>query len=418
MGSHSYSRRGLLGAGAALLAASQLRNARASNAPRNLVVVFAEGGWDTTYSLDPKLDVTEIVGPMVDANRNNPADVDELQRFGELPVVVNEVRRPAVGSFFAEYGARSCLVNGVFCGAVGHPLARTRVLTGTDLEHRPDLAVIYGAEAGGDLPVASFAFSRWQHLGALESGTARTGGTLQFEALVRPRDPRWLPSEVQEREVLDHLKHRNERMAKHWSDRGGHNDARLADHWIAEERAKTMRDTALQAELDLTNVPSFLQRSRNAAAVLAAGLTRSVFLSLDGFDTHGATAKQNTLQEELFGGVHALVRELDDLGLLDDTLVVVTSEMTRTPVRNSMGGKDHWPYVSYLFLGASTPRNRLLGGTDERMEGVAVDLATGQADRAGQVPRHDNVVAGILSAMDVDPEPWLPGVTPWGGLQA
>ena len=44
-------------------------------------------------------------------------------------------------------------------------------------------------------------------------------------------------------------------------------------------------------------------------------------------------------------GYSALIADLHDRGLLDDTLVAGLSEFGRTPKVNPAGGRDHWPQV-------------------------------------------------------------------------
>ena len=39
----------------------------------------------------------------------------------------------------------------------------------------------------------------------------------------------------------------------------------------------------------------------------------------------------------------ALINDLDSRGLLQTTLVMVTTEFGRTPKINATGGRDHWP---------------------------------------------------------------------------
>ena len=45
-----------------------------------------------------------------------------------------------------------------------------------------------------------------------------------------------------------------------------------------------------------------------------------------------------------------LIRDLDRTGLLDRTLVMVSSEFGRTPKVNKDGGRDHWPKVFSVVL--------------------------------------------------------------------
>ena len=42
--------------------------------------------------------------------------------------------------------------------------------------------------------------------------------------------------------------------------------------------------------------------------------------------------------------------QIDQRGMLDDTLVVVWGEFGRTPKINPKGGRDHWPQVSCALL--------------------------------------------------------------------
>ena len=46
----------------------------------------------------------------------------------------------------------------------------------------------------------------------------------------------------------------------------------------------------------------------------------------------------------------ALLEDLDARGLLDETLVVVMSEMGRTPQINGNAGRDHWTYCYSIVL--------------------------------------------------------------------
>ena len=45
-----------------------------------------------------------------------------------------------------------------------------------------------------------------------------------------------------------------------------------------------------------------------------------------------------------------LLEDLDSRGMLDKTLVMVSSEFGRTPKINGDGGRDHWPKVFSVML--------------------------------------------------------------------
>jgi hypothetical protein len=64
-------------------------------------------------------------------------------------------------------------------------------------------------------------------------------------------------------------------------------------------------------------------------------------------------------------GLSALLDDLDERGLLDETLVVVMSEFGRTPKINANGGRDHWPGCnSVLLAGAGIRGGAVLGASD------------------------------------------------------
>lgn len=63
--------------------------------------------------------------------------------------------------------------------------------------------------------------------------------------------------------------------------------------------------------------------------------------------------------------ISALLADLDDRGLLDETLVCFVSEMGRTPRMNQWAGRDHWGRaMSLAFAGAGVPGGQTIGATD------------------------------------------------------
>lgn len=61
----------------------------------------------------------------------------------------------------------------------------------------------------------------------------------------------------------------------------------------------------------------------------------------------------------------ALIRDMADRGLLEDTLVCFVTEFGRTPKINERQGRDHWTHAfSFAFAGAGVPGGRVIGATD------------------------------------------------------
>jgi uncharacterized protein (DUF1501 family) len=110
------------------------------------------------------------------------------------------------------------------------------------------------------------------------------------------------------------------------------------------------------------------------------------------------------------------MRSLRDEGLLDRTVVLVQSEMTRTPRRNAAGGKDHWHVTSAMLMGGALRGGRAIGATTDGLDARPIDLNTG-APRTDGVPlRYDHFAAGVLNALGGVSDRWFPQVIPLGGL--
>ena len=102
--------------------------------------------------------------------------------------------------------------------------------------------------------------------------------------------------------------------------------------------------------------------------------------------------------------------------MIDDTVVLVVSEMGRTPKLNATGGKDHWPVTSAMLIGGGLPGGRVLGGTDDALYGRRVSLQTGALDDGGVQIQYGNFAAGLLEAVGVDATTYLPDAEPFRAL--
>lgn len=81
----------------------------------------------------------------------------------------------------------------------------------------------------------------------------------------------------------------------------------------------------------------------------------------DNFNLH-----KKTLLPNFDRGFSALLDDLADRGMLDDTLIMVTSEFGRTPKINANAGRDHWaPCNTVLFAGGGVPGGLVYGASDK-----------------------------------------------------
>jgi hypothetical protein len=107
------------------------------------------------------------------------------------------------------------------------------------------------------------------------------------------------------------------------------------------------------------------QRLLLARRLVEAG-ARFVSLTYGGWDMHTSiTNGFNASMPPLDQALSVLLNDLDSRGLLDSTLVMVSSEFGRTPKINAEGGRDHWPKVfSVMLAGGGIKRGSVYGASD------------------------------------------------------
>jgi len=117
------------------------------------------------------------------------------------------------------------------------------------------------------------------------------------------------------------------------------------------------------------------------------------------WDTHSANFSnlKNTLLPPTDHGLTALLEDLSNRGLLDDTLVVWMSDMGRTPRINREAGRDHWSFCYSILLAGA---------------GIRGGQVYGSSDRAGAYPSTNpvspaDVAATIYHCLGIDPRAHL-----------
>jgi hypothetical protein len=136
-----------------------------------------------------------------------------------------------------------------------------------------------------------------------------------------------------------------------------------------------MSSSQARAAFDLKQEPDKLrddyghhaagQRMLLARRLVEAGV-RFVSLTYGGWDHHDNIRAGISNQMPAFDQAFAaLIRDLDTRGMLDSTLVLVTTEFGRTPKINQTGGRDHYPKVfSIVMAGGGIKRGCVHGSTD------------------------------------------------------
>jgi len=399
------SRRQFLGSTAALAAASiggsGITRANVASKPRRLITVFVDGGWDIAYSIDPK---PELVAT---------PEYDEVTAFENIPILTH-TSRPNIGGFFEAFAPISAVVHGINVRSISHKVCRRKIFTGVASGTGPDAAALVADAHARDYPMPYLVVGATAFTGPLSVIAGRVGSQGQINALLDPNDAMPRPAqspffhdgfeatEDEEAAILAYLDARTERER---AQRGqwGANRARVDDFAESMHKAGLLRDNAQffgesgtplglsdQVELALTALERDLAWS--------VGITANL-----GFDTHVGNASQGPLQDALFGGLRSLAEALIDRDMLDDTVVAVFSEMSRTPALNGEDGKDHHPVSSALVFGGGVAGGEVYGGNGDRVEALPVDFETG------------STTAGDLRSLDT--ASWVAGVAALAGAE-
>ena len=107
------------------------------------------------------------------------------------------------------------------------------------------------------------------------------------------------------------------------------------------------------------------QRMLMSRRLVEAGV-RFVSMTYGGWDMHAKIQDGIARSLPPFDVAYAaLINDLDQRGLLDSTIVMVTSEFGRTPKINKDAGRDHWPRVfNIVFAGGGFKRGSVYGTSD------------------------------------------------------
>jgi hypothetical protein len=134
-----------------------------------------------------------------------------------------------------------------------------------------------------------------------------------------------------------------------------------------EEESQSMRE-------------SYGQESMGEKALLARRLVEAgvTFVLVSGawgyFDHHGEDVRWGGIEKGLAPllprvdrTLYTLVNDLEQRGILDNTLVMMMGEFGRSPVINNQAGRGHWTNVmSMVMAGGGLPHGQIIGSTDSR----------------------------------------------------
>lgn len=407
----TLSRRALLGSLAALPVVGRVAPALATPATsdRKFIFVMNYGGWDPLLVFAPLFGFEHI---------EMEADA-ALATAGGI-AYVDHPDRPSVRAFFEANHARSVVLNGLLVPSVAHPPGQRAVFTGSPHDDADgDWPTLLGVARADRYLLPSVVLSGPSFPGSHAEVVCRTGSNGQLDQLLSGSLAPGLdtPVAAPSAEV--------EALVDRWlSGRAGRVEAEAAigrDRELASAFAGSL-DRAVRLKADRGAVvwgstATWDDQLARSVEILASGVSRCVTMSFKvwDWDTHsGNDTYQSINFEALFGGLDRLLAALDGAPgtaaptLAEETVVVVLSEMGRTPLHNLAAGRDHWPYGTALLIGAGLAGDRVVGGFDENYNGLPIEPSTGELSTTGLVMEPQHLGATLLALGDVDPGESVP----------
>jgi hypothetical protein len=281
--------------------------------------------------------------------------------------------------FYAEFGNELLTFNGLDYSVNNHsPGARYMATGKLDSLAYPTFAALVAACRGPECPLAFLTFGNY----------SATGNLVAMSRVPYPQSLRQIAladsidgnerSPYHDKFALDRIEEalRKEHEANASQPRLPRAERGENMLYAAQSNSKALQRVTKYIP---TNIPKerLSQQAEIALASFKAGVCVSANLDIGQFDSHANNDRdQMKLIPEFLAGIAYLIRRADDLKISEQLVVVLQSEMGRTPNYNAGNGKDHWSIGSAMFLGKGIKGNRVIGATDEKQFAVPVDTET------------------------------------------
>ena len=342
------------------------------------IVINASGGWDTTYMMDPK-GVNEI---------NRLYQQDDILTQGNIRYAPNAKHTTAGMSnedFFGKYANELLVFNGLDYSVNNHsPCSRYMATGKLDSLEYPTFAALVAACNGSETPLAFLTFGQYSATGNLVP-LSRVPYLSSLKRLANADgvdgSQRTFYSDDFVRDRIDAalIEQRAAQV----------NSPRLP----RQQRAENMLYAAQFNSKALNRITPYIPKTQSkgrlpsqvdiALASFKAGVCVSANLSIGQFDSHANNdLDQMKLIPEFLAGIDYLATKADELHLRDKLVIVIQSEMGRTPTYNKGNGKDHWSVGSVMFMGAGIRGNRVIGETDDQQFLVPINPGTLATDES------------------------------------
>jgi hypothetical protein len=363
---------------------------------KSVIFLFMEGGPSHIDTFDPKPELEKLAGEPLPSS------------FKPVILAMGEKNPPIMASKrkWAQYGEGGlwvsdwlphmatcaddlCVVRSLYSDGLNHSGGVCQMNTGSIIAGRPSLGawVNYGlGSENANLPAfvviednpgrVTNGPRNWGagFMPAVYQGTPLVAGDEPIKHLTTPNDV----TEERQRKKLEYLAELNRRHAELRPEQS-ELEARIASYELAfrmqaeaPEAVDLSQETAATQEmygLNKKETASFGRMCLLARRLVERGVRFVQLYSGSGskWDAHSGLEKNHTENcRSVDQPTAALLMDLKQRGLLDETLVIWGGEFGRTPMSEKGDGRDHNPYgYTMVLAGGGVRGGRTVGATDE-----------------------------------------------------
>lgn len=355
-----------LGLSLSELLASEVHPQRAR--AKSVILVFLGGGLSHHDSFDMKPDAVEQIRGKYQSIATNVAGLHVCELLPKTAQVMNKVTLVRSGTH--ENDHHETATNWVLSGRFGTPFG----------DH-PAIGAVVAHETGFDGVVPPYVAVPRNPSFTWELGkSVWLGGRCESFKAGNPNDANYRVRDLAapQNATPEVLERRKSLLAAvgQLSDRVKRNDQLETYDEFSRKAAEMVLSPQAQAAFAMDREETktrdeYGRHEFGQSALLARRLVengvRFVTINYGGWDHHGEIFKGlDAKLPEFDQGYSALIRDLDQRGLLDSTLVLAMGEFGRTPKVNDKAGRDHWGRAgSMLWAGAGVGRGQVIGSTDK-----------------------------------------------------
>ena len=362
------------------------------------VVFNASGGWDTTCLMDPK-GVNGI---------NRLYKEGDIQTHGKhkfAPTATHIQKGMSNEAFYKAYGDELLVLNGLDYSINNHSPCKRYMATGKlDSLAYPTFAALVAACRGPETPLAFLTFGNYSATGNLVP-MARIPYLPSLKLIANADSIQGIArlpyhDDFTQALIEKALKERAEApMEKPQLPRVERAQSML---YAAQTNSKALKRVTpyIKNKIPKGRLP---QQAEIALSCFKAGVCVSANISIGQFDSHANNdPDQMRLLPEFLAGIDYLIKRAEELKIRDKLVIVIQSEMGRTPHYNKGNGKDHWSIGSIMFMGKGIRGNRVIGATNEKQfllpidpKSLSIDEGNGTRVRPEHIHQALRTFAGI-----------------------